>query len=153
VPTTDQDRVLEVLAEPECRALIGTVKIGRLAFTVDALPTIQPVPFHVHDGLVVIPARAGSQLLPGTRGAVVAFEADCFDEDTRTGWAVTVVGPSRPVTAPQDVAALDGLPWGGPGPWPDRCYVTVAMNLVRGWRAVPVAAGHVSSAAAVPHPA
>jgi uncharacterized protein len=147
VPITDHDRVLELLAEPECRALIGTVRIGRLAFTRDALPAIQPVPFHVHDGRVVIPARAGSQLLPGTRGAVVAFEVDCFDEHTRTGWTVTVVGPSRSVTAPDEVAALDRLPWSGPGAWPDRCYVTVGIHLVHGWRAVPLPAAQAPAAA------
>ncbi|MGY1624770.1 pyridoxamine 5'-phosphate oxidase family protein [Geodermatophilus sp. SYSU D00965] len=152
MPTTDQDRVVEVLAEQECRALIGTVRIGRLAFSLDALPTIQPVPFHVYDGRVVISARDGSPLLLGTRGAVVAFEADCLDEHSRTGWAVTVVGPSRAVTDPAEVAALDGLPWAGPGPWPDRRYVTVAMDLVRGWRAVPLPAGRVSPSA-VPYPA
>jgi uncharacterized protein len=152
VPTTDQDRVVELLAEPECRALIGTVRIGRLAFTRDALPAIQPVAFHVHDGRVVIPARADSQLLPGTRGAVVAFEVDCFDERTRTGWTVTVVGPSRSVTAPEEVAVLDRLPWTGPGSWPDRRYVTVAIHLVHGWRAVPLALARVPSVA-VPYPA
>ncbi|MGY1641923.1 pyridoxamine 5'-phosphate oxidase family protein [Geodermatophilus sp. SYSU D00703] len=152
MPSTDQDRVVEVLAESECRALIGTVRMGRLAFTRDALPAIQPVAFHVHDGRVVIPARAGSQLLHWTRGAVVAFEVDCFDERTRTGWAVTVVGPARSVSAPGDVAVLDRLPWTGPGPWPDRRYVTVAIHLVEGWRAVPVALAG-TPAGALPHPA
>ncbi|MGY1704710.1 pyridoxamine 5'-phosphate oxidase family protein [Geodermatophilus sp. SYSU D00697] len=148
--TTDTDRVVELLAEPECRALIGTVRIGRLAFTRDALPAIQPVAFHVHDGRVVIPVRTGSSLLPGTRGTVVAFEVDRFDEHAGTGWTVTVVGPSRSVTDRDEVAVLDRLPWTTPGRRPDRRYVTVGMALVQGWRAVPARDAAASPTAVLP---
>jgi uncharacterized protein len=141
VPTTDGDRVVQPLDVSDCHALLGTVRIGRLAFTRDAMPAIQPVSFRLHGDRLVIPARTGSRLLPGTRGAVVAFEADAFDDEGRTGWTVTVVGPSRSVTEPAEVATLDGLAWAGPSTWPDRCYISVGIGLIHGWRAVPAGPG------------
>jgi uncharacterized protein len=140
VPTTDDDRLVEPLDSSDCHALLGTVRIGRLAFTRDALPAIQPVTFRVHEDRVVIPARSCSGLLPGARGAVVAFEVDAFDDETRTGWTVTVVGPSRSVTDPTEVAALDGLAWPRPSTGPDRCYISVDIGLIHGLRAVPARA-------------
>ena len=133
MPTTDGDRAQEVLADDEARRLLGTVAIGRLAFTTSALPYIRPVSFTVHDGQVVIPARRGSQLVDAVRGAVVAFEADAYDS-ARTGWSVTVVGPSRVVSDPAHVQQLDAL---RPATWaagPGRCYVTVQVQLVHGVR-------------------
>ncbi|WP_158550696.1 pyridoxamine 5'-phosphate oxidase family protein [Geodermatophilus sp. TF02-6] len=136
MPTTDDDREVEVLAAADCERLLDTVRIGRLGYTLDAMPAIQPVSFRLHRSRVVIPVRAGSRLLPGRRGAVVAFEVDCFDEDTRTGWTVTVVGLSRSVTDPGEIAVLDTLPWPPPTTRPGR-YLSVGLGLVRGWRTVP----------------
>jgi hypothetical protein len=52
---------------------------------------------------------------------------------TETGWSVTVVGPSRVVSDPEEVKTLRGrgLPdrWLGPG----RCLIRVHVGLVRGW--------------------
>jgi nitroimidazol reductase NimA-like FMN-containing flavoprotein (pyridoxamine 5'-phosphate oxidase superfamily) len=129
-------RLMEVLDEAECRLLLSRAVIGRLAFTEDALPAIQPVHFTMHDGRVVIPTRVGSKVAAASKGAVVAFEVDEFDEQTRTGWNVTVVGPSQVVSAPAEVAALDRL---GAVAWAssdESCYITIETTLVRGRRIV-----------------
>jgi hypothetical protein len=134
VSSTDENRQLEVLDDAECRRLLSTAVIGRLAFTEDALPAIQPVSFAVHGGQVVIPTRTGSKVAAASRGAVVAFEADSFDAAARTGWNVTVVGPSRVVIDPAEVATLDVL---GLRPWvpaPTRCYIISAIRIIRGRR-------------------
>jgi uncharacterized protein len=73
----------------------------------------------LRDGAVVIPTRAGSALAQAARGAVLAFEADSYDQAARTGWCVTVVGPSRVVAV---------------GRSPDVCLIVVQVGLVRGWR-------------------
>ncbi len=73
--------------------------------------------------------------MAGTRGAVVAFEVDAYDDRARTGWSVTVVGPSRPVTDPVESARYDTLGW--PQTAPQRCYVALRMAVLRGWRTVP----------------
>lgn len=136
-PATDRGRTVEVLDPLDCHRLLSTVGIGRLGYTRDALPTIAPVCFRLHEGNVVIPARVGGQVLSGTRGAVVAFQADSFDQPTRSGWTVTVVGPSRSITAGPGLAVLDALPWPARAVPPDRCYVSVTMALVRGWQTLP----------------
>ena len=97
---TDGGRLVVVLDEAECRRLLARAVIGRLAYTEGALPAIQPVHFTVHDGQVVIPTRVGSKVAAASMGAVVAFEVDEYDAASRTGWNVTVVGPSAVVTAP-----------------------------------------------------
>ena len=133
MPTTDEDRIQEALTDLEARRLLATVAIGRLAFTTAALPDIQPVSFAVHDDLVVIPARRGSRLVDAVRGAVVAFQADAYDA-SRTGWSVTVVGPSRVVTDPAQVTELNALCPPPRNAAPNRCYVAVQLQLVHGYR-------------------
>jgi uncharacterized protein len=138
VPTTEGDRVLEVLGEAECRRLLTTARNGRLAFTQHALPAITPVSFRLHDRSVVIPARADDEFPSAARGAVVALEAGFRDDERRTEWSVSVVGPARLVTDAAEIAIYDSLAWERPISAPDRRYVAVLMGFLRGWRAVPV---------------
>jgi hypothetical protein len=95
VPTSDDDRAQEVLGRAEALQLLGTVSIGRLAFTQAALPATRPVSFSLRGEDVLIPVPAGSPLIEALRGSVVAFEADAYDTAVRTGWTVAVVGASR----------------------------------------------------------
>jgi hypothetical protein len=120
VPTTDPDRVHSQLGFADCVRLLGTVAVGRLAYTQSALPAVRPVTFTLDGDDVLVPVRAGSPLLGAVRGAVVAFEADTYD-DARTGWTVTVVGPSRILEA-----AARGRMAG--------CLIAVRLGLVQGWR-------------------
>ena len=131
---TTEDRSYEVLEEAECRQLLSSAVVGRLAFTDGALPTILPVAFALLDGRVVIPARWGSPVVSAVRGAVVAFEVDNYDAAARTGWSVTVVGPTRLVSVPADVAAIEALRLSSGPPAPERCYITLHVRLLRGWR-------------------
>jgi uncharacterized protein len=133
LPSTDEDRRCEVLDEDACRRLLGTTGTGRIGFTDGAVPAILPVPFAVQDGHVMIPERRGSPVESALRGAVVAFQVDSFDTGTRTGWSVTVVGLTRLVSDPRDVAALELRLSRRPSA-PDRCYIAVQPGLVRGWR-------------------
>jgi hypothetical protein len=132
--TTDQDGALEALDEAECRRLLRTASIGRLGFTDGALPVVLPVPFAVHDDRILIPAERDSSVVRAMRGAVVAFLVDSYLRDLRTGWGVTVVGPSRVIGAEHDVAVLDGLRLFASPPAPGRCYITLQPGLLRGWR-------------------
>lgn len=101
---------LVILDREECLRLLGTVPVGRIVFTEHALPAIRPVNFLVHDGAIVIRSGEGEKLTAAADGAVVAFEADEFDADARTGWSVTAVGPAAAVTDADSVAALSALP-------------------------------------------
>jgi hypothetical protein len=98
------------------------------------MPSIQPAAFAISGEDVVIPTGLGSKMAAGSRGAVVAFEVDDYDLIGRTGWNVTVIGPSRLISVPSQVAALDALgiaPW---APATTHCYIALHMAVVRGRR-------------------
>ncbi len=139
---SDAERRLWELNEEECRELLGTAVIGRLAFTEGALPAVQPVHFALLGSHIVIPTRPGSKVAAATANTVVAFEADDFDPQTRTGWSVTAVGPSRLLTDQREMAELDDLglrPW---APTADRCYIAVRTSIWHGRRlAAPMLSG------------
>jgi nitroimidazol reductase NimA-like FMN-containing flavoprotein (pyridoxamine 5'-phosphate oxidase superfamily) len=127
-------RLLEVLDNSECHRLLAGAVIGRLAYTEGALPAIQPVSFTVNRGRVLIPTGAGSKVAAASRGAVVAFEVDDFDPESRTGWNVTVVGHAQVVSAPADVAVLNALGAIAWAPTEVPCYIAIETTLVRGRR-------------------
>jgi nitroimidazol reductase NimA-like FMN-containing flavoprotein (pyridoxamine 5'-phosphate oxidase superfamily) len=136
--TTERDagRRLWELNEQECRELLGTAVIGRIAFTEGALPAVQPVHFTLLGGYVYIPTRPGSKVAAAVANTVVAFEADDFDPRSRTGWSVTTVGPSRLLTDESEIAALEAL---GLRPWASttqKCYIAVRTSIWHGRRLV-----------------
>jgi len=113
--TTQSDGpALEELSRAECLRLLATVTIGRIAYTRQALPAVEPVHFALHDGAIVIRTDAGGGLAAATRHAVVAFQADDLYSARRTGWSVTVVGRCEELTDAGDIARLDEL---GLEPW------------------------------------
>jgi hypothetical protein len=130
--TAEGQRLLAMLDEAESRRLLATACMGRVAFTEGAMPTIQPASFAVSGNDVLIPTGLGSKMAAGSRGAVLAFEVDDYDLTERTGWNVTVVGPSRLISDPRQVTALDALgvlPW---APATTHCYIALQMAVVRG---------------------
>jgi uncharacterized protein len=133
VATPEHQRGHEVLGHDECLRLLSTATIGRLAYTEAALPAITPVFFRLGSGEILVPACAGSPLLPAVRSAVVAFQADSFTAGG-FGWSVTVVGPSRVVPGPVPGRPPDthGPALAQPGA---TCHIAVRLALVRGWRA------------------
>ncbi|MCZ2839315.1 pyridoxamine 5'-phosphate oxidase family protein [Modestobacter sp. VKM Ac-2985] len=130
--TLDDDRDVQALDEAECLRLLDTAPIGRIAFTEGALPAVQPVTFIRRDREIYVPTHRGSAVAAASRGAVVAFEVDQVDVRARTGWNVTVVGPSRLITDPVEIGRLDRLGIGPWGPSGAHCYVGVQVRLVRG---------------------
>lgn len=100
----------DVLDKPECLVRLARAPIGRVVYTDQALPAVQPVVFAVYDGTIVFRTCDGKRVAEATDGAVVAFEADEFDPVTNTGWSVTVVGRARTVTDPAEIAELAKVP-------------------------------------------
>ncbi|CAL9663537.1 hypothetical protein SUDANB176_07108 [Streptomyces sp. enrichment culture] len=100
----------------ECRALLGTHGVGRIAVPADEGPVIVPVNYSVVDGAVVF--RAGPGTTPArASGHRVAFEVDRIDDALSQGWSVLVRGDARAVTDPEEVRRLDerafSTPWAG----------------------------------------
>jgi nitroimidazol reductase NimA-like FMN-containing flavoprotein (pyridoxamine 5'-phosphate oxidase superfamily) len=105
---------LEVLNRRQCLDLLQGVRVGRLVFTEDALPTVQPVNFRLWRDDLAIRVAGGAKLAAAAHNLVVAFEADELDPDLRTGWSVTVVGHAQPITDVNELVELSGTflkPW------------------------------------------
>ena len=103
------------LTEQECRDLIDTVTVGRLAFVDSEGQQLIPVNFAVHDGDIVF------RTMPGTVTAAlaeghddVAFGADHYDDMYQQGWNVTLVGATSIVDDATVIAALADR---RPRPW------------------------------------
>lgn len=101
---------LEILTPEECRRLLATVPVGRVAVSVGALPAILPVNFALLDGDVIFRTAPGSKLDAAVRNAVVAFEADSVDPVYHTGWSVLVTGVAEEVTDAATLRAVAALP-------------------------------------------
>ena len=129
--------VLKELSRAECIRLMGSVPIGRIAYTRQALPAVELVNFTVDDAEIVIRTDGGGKLAAATRGAVVAFETDSVDTGGRSGWSVTVVGQARAVTDSGDIHHLSQVT---PAPWaPGKRdhFIRISVVLVTGRRLGP----------------
>ncbi|AMO63121.1 pyridoxamine 5'-phosphate oxidase-like FMN-binding protein [Mycolicibacterium phlei] len=107
-------RHLDVLNRRQCLDRLQQVRVGRLVFTEDALPAVQPVNFRLWRDDVAIRVAGGPKLAAAAHNQVVAFEADELDPDLRSGWSVTVVGHAEPVTDIDELVELSGTfiePW------------------------------------------
>ncbi|MFE0730168.1 DUF1918 domain-containing protein [Streptomyces antibioticus] len=108
---------LQDLGPDECRALLSTHGIGRVAVSApDGRPAVVPVNYEFHDDTIAFRTRPGS--LPAAAvGTEVAFEVDHADDALSQGWSVLAVGPASVVTDPRAVQGLversHSLPWPG----------------------------------------
>jgi len=126
--------VLEHLSRGECMRLMGSVPVGRIVYTRQALPAVELVNFALHDGDIIIRTDAGGKLAAATRGAVVAFETDSVDAAGHTGWSVTVVGHSRAVTDDEEIRRLEEtglMPW---APGNRDHFIRISPVIVNGRR-------------------
>ncbi|MGW2459766.1 pyridoxamine 5'-phosphate oxidase family protein [Streptomyces sp. NPDC001761] len=106
------------LDHAEALRLLGSVSLGRIVFTRQALPTVRPVNHILDDGDIVIRTHEGTALTSHAQeaagtGVVVAYEADAIDPDTHLGWSVVVTGYAQLVTDPVELERVRGLlqPW------------------------------------------
>ncbi|MFE8946894.1 DUF1918 domain-containing protein [Streptomyces sp. NPDC007856] len=88
---------LRDLSADECRALLSTHGVGRVAVSTPDGPAVVPVNYEVIGDAIVY--RTMPDSVPAAAvGAEVAFEVDHVDEVMSQGWSVLVVGPARVVT-------------------------------------------------------
>ena len=126
--TTDA-KPLATLSQAEAFALLGTQEVGRLVYTRRALPAVTPVNFVLHEGAIWIWTASASSMAQAVRGAVVAFEVDRLDGETRSGWSVVVLGVAELV---MDQAEVERAGAFGPEPWiPGRKEHLIKIPLTR----------------------
>ncbi|MET9450535.1 pyridoxamine 5'-phosphate oxidase family protein [Streptomyces cinerochromogenes] len=102
------------LDHAEALRLLGSVSLGRIVFTRQALPTVRPVNHVLDNGDIVIRTHEAAGLTSRARqadsmGVVVAYEADAIDPDTHLGWSVVVTGYAQLVTDPVELERIRGL--------------------------------------------
>ncbi|MFE6861379.1 pyridoxamine 5'-phosphate oxidase family protein [Nocardia sp. NPDC057668] len=108
----DGVRKLRELSAADSLKRLAGAQYGRICFSRRGVPIIRPVNHIVELDAVVVRAHLGASLLRGD-GQVVAYEADDFDEQTRSGWSVIVTGVARVVTDREQVRRYVTLldPW------------------------------------------
>ena len=131
---------LEILDRAACLELLGGARLGRVAITLGALPTILPINFRLVDERIVFRTSAGSKLDAATANAVVAFEVDDMDPMWHTGWSVVVTGLAQEVTGEGEREHLDAanIPYWAPEAAGDH-FIEIATDLISGRRIVPAA--------------
>ncbi|MGW5425234.1 helix-turn-helix domain-containing protein [Streptomyces sp. NPDC003943] len=113
-----RDARLTELSDPECRRLLGTHGVGRIAFTTADGPVVFPVNYEIARDEVVF-MTAPDAAPARTAGTEIAFETDHVDEAFSQGWSVLVVGPVRRVADESEARrlreSLHTNPWAGKG--------------------------------------
>ncbi|MQS17052.1 pyridoxamine 5'-phosphate oxidase family protein [Streptomyces kaniharaensis] len=124
-PTADA-----LLDERHCRRLLAGASVGRVVYTVGALPAVLPIRYRLGwDGSVLLRAAARSELVRAVSGALVAFEAGEVDETDGTGWSVTVLGRADVSAVSEDPTAGSAAPQAQP---PGQVSIRIRPELVTG---------------------
>ncbi|MFC8426439.1 pyridoxamine 5'-phosphate oxidase family protein [Streptomyces sp. NPDC057236] len=128
-----QNDVFRALDRQECLRLLAGVPVGRVIYTRQALPAVLPVNFSLDtDASVLLATSPGSDLVRAVDGTVVAFEADEFHAETRSGWSVIVTGRATVVTGPDEHERLVRT---GPASWMplrETVFVRIGAEMVTG---------------------
>ena len=100
-----EDEVLEVLDEEQCRSLIQSRNLGRIAFTIEGVPEIFPINYAADGSTVVFRTAEDTRLQAATKHRV-AFEVDDWDPTAGVGWSVVVKGIAEEITRGIDPFAV-----------------------------------------------
>ena len=124
---------LDVLSESQCRALLESSQVGRMAVS-NGRPAILPVVYAMLDGDVVFRTAPGEKLIAAALGRTVVFEIDDFSIAQRSGWSVNVIGTAHELVNRSERDRAEELelePWAGEVR--DR-FVRIATESVSGRR-------------------
>jgi nitroimidazol reductase NimA-like FMN-containing flavoprotein (pyridoxamine 5'-phosphate oxidase superfamily) len=93
----NEHTTMEVLSEAECRRLLASEEVGRVAYVDDDFPVVVPVNYVLDENSIAIHTDAGTKFarIPLHR---VAFEVDGIEGWNQSGWSVLVQGFGQDVT-------------------------------------------------------
>lgn len=83
----------QTMTAQECRRLLCSTDIGRLAISAGALPVVLPVQYELDGDRLLLRTPGHHEVSDGIDGQIVGFEADRIDLDHGVGWCVSVTGP------------------------------------------------------------
>lgn len=102
------------LDQQECRELLGTDVVGRVAFATPAGPRIVPVNYALEGEALSFRTTAYSELATYAVGERVAFEIDHLDDVRERGWSVVAHGTCERVDHEEHEGPHpDPKPWAG----------------------------------------
>ncbi|MFE2324427.1 helix-turn-helix domain-containing protein [Streptomyces sp. NPDC059385] len=114
--TARRDAALTELDEDECRTLLGTHGVGRIAVFTPEGPAVLPVNYLIAGDDIAF-RTAAETVAARAAGTEVAFEIDNIDDVTAGGWSVLAVGLLEAVTTPDEIrhltASARSQPWAG----------------------------------------
>ncbi|MFD9366605.1 helix-turn-helix domain-containing protein [Streptomyces sp. NPDC060020] len=114
--TARRDSALVPLDETECRRLLSTHGVGRIAIFTPEGPAVLPVNYLIA-GPDITFRTAAEAVTARAAGTEVAFEIDNIDDVTATGWSVLAVGELAAVTDSDEIHHLNttarSQPWAG----------------------------------------
>jgi nitroimidazol reductase NimA-like FMN-containing flavoprotein (pyridoxamine 5'-phosphate oxidase superfamily) len=128
-------RLIE-MSTVECRDLMGSTSVGRVAFVDEDGPIVLPVNFVLDGGSVLFRTSPHNTVARHIDSALVAFEVDEFDDWTQSGWSVLVRGAAAFVET--DEPTRDERP--RPDPWVDgvrTLLVRITPTSISGRRLLP----------------
>lgn len=126
------------LGRAECLQLLAGVQVGRLIFTINAMPAVRPLKFALAGDLIVVRTDSNSAAAQRAAGSIVAFEVDELQPATCSGWSVTATGRAALVTDPDAIAWYSSLrlvPW---APGPRDQFMTISAEVIEGQRVGPM---------------
>lgn len=129
VAVTDVWTGFEAMTAEQCRRLLASTHIGRIALTVGALPVVLPVQYSVDGGRLLVRTPGHHDIGRGVDGQVVGFEADQLDLDHGVGWCVSITGTVHVVDRHDDDA--DVHPW-----FSDGTLLSLDTDVIAGHRIV-----------------
>lgn len=130
----DERTGLEIIDEAECRELLASKDIGRIAVSVANKPDIYPVNYKTSGNRIVIHTIPGTKLAAAVLGSAVAFEVDDLEPNARTGWSVVVRGHASEVEGTEAIMEAEAL---GIEPWSDQPkfrYLQIDIDEITGRR-------------------
>ena len=127
---------LTAMPDRECRDLVGSTSVGRVAFVDEEGPVVLPINYTLDGDQVLFRTAADNTLARHLDGSAVAFEVDEFDDFTQSGWSVLVRGVARFVP-PDEVSSDEARrPFAWAGGRRDQ-FIRVTPTSVTGRRLLP----------------
>ena len=129
----DDARHISVMSEGQCRDLLQTRDVARVAWQSATGLLILPVTYVWYDKSVVFRTSPYGALSELIRPTEVALEIDDLDQQRHSGWSVLVQGQAAAVAEPAEMVrlwAVDGLvPW---APGTRNLFIQITPRVISG---------------------
>ena len=123
------------LSTLECRDLLGTQEVGRVAVCTPQGPQIMPVNYVVDGASLIFRTSPYGVLGRHAWNSQIAFQIDHVDTETRSGWSVLATGSGEMIEDAEELAVVRAFR--NPQPWASGSrllYVRLSWDSITGRR-------------------